>query len=247
MPHLAHIKDLTVAFQTPHYTLTAVNNLNFTLRVGETLALLGESGCGKSLTSLAMMRLLPHYGVFGENSEIHVNEQDLLNLPEVMMRQLRGKRLAIIFQEPMTALNPVLTIGQQLAEALPNYQQLSQSNLKNELITLLKKVELPDPLLRLQQYPHQLSGGQKQRVVIAMALANNPDILIADEPTTALDVTIQAQILTLLKKLQHEYGMSMLLITHDLGVVKAIADRVCVMYAGELVEEASVTDFFNEV
>lgn len=247
MSHLVQIKDLKIAFQTPRYTLTAVNNLNFTLRAGETLALLGESGCGKSLTSLAMMRLLPQNGVFGQNSEIRFGEQDLLNLPEVMMRQLRGKRLAIIFQEPMTALNPVLTIGQQLAEALPNYQALSKLVLKQALISLLKKVELPEPLLRLQQYPHQLSGGQKQRVVIAMALANNPDILIADEPTTALDVTIQAQILALLKKLQHEYGMSLLLITHDLGVVKAVADRVCVMYAGELVEEASVTDFFNEV
>ncbi|MDP1602915.1 MAG: ABC transporter ATP-binding protein [Legionella sp.] len=247
MTELAEIKALQVAFQTDERTITAVDNISFTLKPGETLALLGESGCGKSLTALALMRLLPNHGVYGLASEIKLEGEDLLELPEWMMRQLRGRRLAIIFQEPMTALNPVLRIGEQLAEALQHQKKLPGISIKSRLIELLEKVEIPNPELRLRQYPHQLSGGQKQRVVIAMALANNPEILIADEPTTALDVTIQAQILRLLKKLQVEQQMSMLLITHDLGVVKAAADNVCVMYAGQLVETASVQAFFNEV
>lgn len=247
MTDLAEIKNLSVAFQSGKRVITAVDTISFTLQAGETLALLGESGCGKSLTSLACMRLLPKHGVYGVASEINFDKQDLLNLPENMMRQLRGRRLAMIFQEPMTALNPVLRIGDQLAESLNQGQKLSGSALKARLIAMLQEVEIPNPELRLQQYPHQLSGGQKQRVVIAMALANNPEILIADEPTTALDVTIQAQILALLKKLQHEHKMSILLVTHDLGVVRAAASRVCIMYAGQLVEEASVDEFFQNV
>jgi oligopeptide/dipeptide ABC transporter ATP-binding protein len=247
MTKLAEIKALHVAFQTDECTITAVDNISFNLTPGETLALLGESGCGKSLTALALMRLLPNHGVYGLASEIILEGQDLLALPEWMMRQLRGRRIAIIFQEPMTALNPVLRIGEQLAEALSHQKKLPGLSIKSRLIELLEKVEIPDPELRLRQYPHQLSGGQKQRVVIAMALANNPEILIADEPTTALDVTIQAQILRLLRKLQVDRKMSMLLITHDLGVVKAAADNVCVMYAGQLVEAASVKEFFEKV
>lgn len=247
MTGLADIKELSVAFQSGKDQLLAVDNISFNLKPGETLALLGESGCGKSLTSLALMRLLPKYGVYGANSEINLDGLDLLDLPEYMMRQFRGRRLAIIFQEPMTALNPVLTIGDQLAEALGKHHKLSRAELDARLIAMLKEVEIPYPDIRLKQYPHQLSGGQKQRVVIAMALANNPEVLIADEPTTALDVTIQAQILALLKKLQHEHHMSMLLITHDLGVVRAAASRVCVMYAGQVVEEATVEEFFQNV
>lgn len=247
MTDLAEIKKLSVAFQSSTKVLTAVDNISFTLKPGETLALLGESGCGKSLTSQALMRLLPRHGVYGVDSQICLDGGDLLNLPEHIMRQLRGRRLAIIFQEPMTALNPVLRIGDQLAEALADRRKLSRSALEARLIAMLEEVEIPNPKIRLQQYPHQLSGGQKQRVVIAMALANSPEILIADEPTTALDVTIQAQILVLLKKLQHEHNMSMLLITHDLGVVRAAASRVCVMYAGQLVEEATVDEFFHNV
>ncbi|WP_028387711.1 ABC transporter ATP-binding protein [Legionella fairfieldensis] len=244
MVNLVDIIQLSVAFQNREQAITAVDQINFSLNAGETLALLGESGCGKSLTSLALMRLLPNKAFYGFHSEIRFEGQDLLGLPESVMRTLRGRRLAMIFQEPMTALNPVLTIGEQLVESLPkNERRRSQEH----LINLLTQVELSQPQLRLYQYPHQLSGGQKQRVVIAMALASRPEILIADEPTTALDVTIQAQILRLLKKLQHQYQMSMLLITHDLGVVKAAADRVCVMYAGQIVEQASVAEFFSQV
>ncbi|KTD18809.1 ABC dipeptide/oligopeptide/nickel transport, ATPase component [Legionella lansingensis] len=247
MTKLADVKQLTVAFQTTEHRIIAVDNVSFFLHPGETLALLGESGCGKSLTSLALMRLLPLHAVYGNASQINVKGRDLLLLPESMMRNIRGRRLAMIFQEPMTALNPVLTIGEQLAEALPKNEKLTSQQRKERLIALLEEVEIPKPHLRLRQYPHQLSGGQKQRVVIAMALASSPEILIADEPTTALDVTIQAQILTLLKKLQRQYHMSMLLITHDLGVVKAVADRVCVLYAGQVVEQATVKNFFTQV
>lgn len=247
MVKTAEIKRLRIAFASSKQTITAVDDLGFYLNPGETLALLGESGCGKSLTALAIMRLLPMHAVYGRLSEVKVDDQDLLILPEAMMRRLRGRRLAIIFQEPMTALNPVLRIDQQLAEALQQDKKMSKSSLQQRMIALLEEVEITQPALRLRQYPHQLSGGQKQRIVIAMALANNPEILIADEPTTALDVTIQAQILKLLKKLQKQYQMSMLLITHDLSVVKAVADRVCVMYAGQLVEQASVQAFFSQV
>ncbi|QRN04405.1 dipeptide ABC transporter ATP-binding protein [Legionella sp. MW5194] len=248
MSQTAEIKHLRVGFETAETTITAVDDISFNLMPGETMALLGESGCGKSLTSLALMRLLPSYGVYGQDSEVQVQGEDLLRLPESMMRQLRGRRLAIIFQEPMTALNPVLKIGEQLAEALAqSNKKLNHASLQKRMVSLLKEVEIPEPELRLNQYPHQLSGGQKQRVVIAMALANHPEILIADEPTTALDVTIQAQILQLLKKLQQEHQMSMLLITHDLSVVKAVADRVSVMYAGQLVEQATVDEFFSQI
>lgn len=246
MPKNSEIKTLSVAFDFPDKRLIAVDDVSFRLVPGETLALLGESGCGKSLTSLGLMRLLPASAVYGQNSQVQVDDQDILSLPEQMMRQLRGRKLAMIFQEPMTALNPVLTIGQQLAEAVLRQGPLSRSELKANMLALLKEVEMPQPALRLDQYPHQLSGGQKQRVVIAMALAAQPDILIADEPTTALDVTIQAQILALLKKIQETHQMSLLLITHDLGVVKAVADRVCVMYAGQVVEQAEVAEFFQQ-
>lgn len=242
MSETVEIRQLSVIFQNKEHQLKAVDGISFSLNPGETMALLGESGCGKTLTSLALMRLLPRHALYGRQSEIRVNEDDLLDLPESLMRTLRGRRLAMIFQEPMTALNPVLTIGEQLIETLPKNKRSRQ-----DLIGLLETVELPSPLLRLKQYPHQLSGGQKQRVVIAMALAANPEILIADEPTTALDVTIQAQILALLKKLQYQYRMSILLITHDLGVVKAVADRVCLMYAGQIVEQSTVEEFFSQV
>ncbi|KTD46495.1 ABC transporter ATP-binding protein [Legionella quateirensis] len=247
MQNTAEINHLTVAFQSPAKTVMALDKVSFNLNPGETLVLLGESGCGKSLTSLALMRLLPKSGVYGADSQISVNGEDILNLPEHMMRQLRGRRLAMIFQEPMTALNPVMTIGEQISEVLIRHNNLKSHEVNEALMSLLTEVEMPQPHNRIHQYPHQLSGGQKQRVVIAMALACNPDILIADEPTTALDVTIQAQILALLKKLQKKHQMSLLLITHDLGVAKAMADRVCVMYAGQVVEQARVTDFFTQI
>ena len=247
MQNTAEIHQLSVAFQNPQKTISALDKVSFNLHPGETLVLLGESGCGKSLTSLALMRLLPKSGVYGLNSQINIDGEDILNLPEHMMRQLRGQRLAMIFQEPMTALNPVMTIGEQITEILLKYRAFTAPELNIALLDLLNEVEMPQPEVKIYQYPHQLSGGQKQRVVIAMALACKPDILIADEPTTALDVTIQAQILALLKKIQRIHHMSLLLITHDLGVVKAMADRVCVMYAGQVVEQATVEDFFSQV
>ncbi|AMP90588.2 TPA: dipeptide ABC transporter ATP-binding protein [Legionella pneumophila] len=247
MQNTAEITQLSVAFKSPDKTVLALDKLSFSLNPGETLVLLGESGCGKSLTSLAMMRLLPRAGVYGIDSQINIHGEDILNLPEKMMRELRGRRLAMIFQEPMTALNPVLTIGEQIAEVLKRHQSLTKDQIRERVILLLNEVEMPQPQIRVYQYPHQLSGGQKQRVVIAMALACEPDILVADEPTTALDVTIQAQILALLKKIQKKHHMSLLLITHDLGVAKTMADRICVMYAGQVVEQASVNDFFSKV
>ena len=241
----AEINQLSVAFQNHHKTLSALDELSFELIPGETLVLLGESGCGKSLTSLALMRLLPKSGAYGIDSHIQIDEHDILDLPEQMMRQLRGRKIAMIFQEPMTALNPVMTVGAQLAEILLKYRSYTNHELTETLVSLLHEVEMPQPHIKLHQYPHQLSGGQKQRVVIAMALACHPEILIADEPTTALDVTIQAQILALLKKVQARHQMSLLLITHDLGVVKAMANRVCVMYAGQVVAQSSIEDFFS--
>ncbi|PWY57049.1 ABC transporter ATP-binding protein [Legionella qingyii] len=243
----AEIHQLSVAFQHRHKMVSALDKVSFNLYPGETLVLLGESGCGKSLTSLALMRLLPKSGVYGIDSLIHVDGQDILDLPEQMMRQLRGRKMAMIFQEPMTALNPVMTIGEQLTEALVKCNSFTAKELQEALLSLLYEVEMPQPEIKIHQYPHQLSGGQKQRVVIAMALACKPDILIADEPTTALDVTIQAQILSLLKKVQKTHQMSLLLITHDLGVVRAMASRVCVMYAGQVVAQSSVEDFFSRV
>lgn len=245
MQDIAEIHQLSVGFQSPNKIISALDKVSFKLHPGETLVLLGESGCGKSLTSLALMRLLPKSGVYGIESQIHINGEDILDLPEQMMRELRGRKLAMIFQEPMTALNPVMTIGEQITEILRRHHKFRSAELQEALLALLVEVEMPQPAIKIHQYPHQLSGGQKQRVVIAMALACRPDILIADEPTTALDVTIQAQILALLKKLQKNHQMSLLLITHDLGVVKTMADRVCVMYAGQVVEQATVHDFFT--
>lgn len=239
------VHQLSVVFQDHRKIVPALDQLNFNLHPGETLVLLGESGCGKSLTSLALMRLLPKSGAYGVDSQIHVDGQDILDLSEHMMRQLRGRKIAMIFQEPMTALNPVMTIGAQLAEVLVKYHSLSTQELEKLLLALLDEVEMPQPQVKIHQYPHQLSGGQKQRVVIAMALACKPDILIADEPTTALDVTVQAQILGLLKKIQNTRKMSMLLITHDLGVVKAMATHVSVMYAGQIVAQSPVDAFFS--
>lgn len=241
------VDHLKIGFCFAEPPIIAVDDVSFLLAPGKTLALLGESGCGKSITALGLMRLLPLHARYGALSKIKYAQEDILELPEYVMQQLRGRHIAMIFQEPMTALNPVLKIEHQLAEAINAHNNLSKKEVKKRLLHLLEKVEIDHPALRLTQYPHQLSGGQKQRIMIAMALANNPEVLIADEPTTALDVTIQAQILKLLKKLQQENNMSILLITHDLGVVKAAADNVCVMYAGQIVETAEVASFFQQV
>ncbi|MFZ4077500.1 MAG: oligopeptide/dipeptide ABC transporter ATP-binding protein, partial [Legionellaceae bacterium] len=245
---MLHVTSLTLAIQRNKSLSKAVDEVSFSLGKAETVALVGESGSGKSLASLALMRLLPSNVFYGLQSAVDLQGQDLLALPESLMRDLRGRRLAMIFQEPMTALNPVLTVGQQLAESVRRVlgKKASTSDIKARMIDLLEDVEMPEAKARLSYYPHQLSGGQKQRVVIAMALAGQPEVLIADEPTTALDVTVQAQILTLLKKIQQKHQMSMLLITHDLSVVRSVAQRVYVMYAGQLVESADVSVFFKE-
>ena len=246
MSEIIRVQDLTVGFETKDKALVAVDNFSFELYPGETLALLGESGCGKSLTALALMRLLPDDAAYGQDSQAMFGQTDLLQLPEQIMRTLRGRRIAMIFQEPMTALNPVLTIAAQLAETLCKNTKRSQAALHQEMLALLTEVDISDPQRRLKQYPHQLSGGQKQRVVIAMALAGRPDVLIADEPTTALDSATQTQILGLLKRLQARHQMSIILITHDIAVVQASADRVCVMYAGQLLEIAPVASFLHQ-
>ena len=241
---LLSIQGLKTYFGTGASTVRAVDDISFDIRKGETFALLGESGCGKSMTSLSIMRLVPQPAGRIESGKLLLQGQDLLTLPEVAMRKIRGGRIAMIFQEPMTSLNPVMTIGNQIRESLTLHKGLQGAALHKRVVELLDAVGIPDAARRALEYPHQLSGGMKQRVMIAMALAGEPELLIADEPTTALDVTIQAQVLDLLKQLQKDTGMSVLLITHDLGVVSGMADRVAVMYAGQIVEQATRDEFF---
>jgi len=238
------VRNLKVSFSTPQGNFLAVNGINFQLHSGETLALVGESGCGKTVSALSILRLLPEPPAKITSGEIIFSGRDLLSLNAKQMREIRGKEIAMIFQDPMTSLNPVLTVGEQVIETLLRHKSLKKEALKISA-QLLGKVELPSPEEKLKQYPHQLSGGMRQRVMIAMALACEPKILIADEPTTALDVLIQAQILELLENLKKETGMSMLLITHDLGVVTEIAERVMVMYAGEGVETGPTKDLLD--
>jgi len=240
------VSDLSVSFDHDEGHFKAISNLNFTLYHGQTLALVGESGCGKSLTALALMQLLPLHAYLCAPSQVELAGVDVLKLPEVALRRIRGKRIAMIFQEPMTALNPVMTIGDQMMEVLRWHKLTPRREQAQKCIELLQRVGMSEPQLRLTQYPHQLSGGMKQRVMIAIALAGEPDVLIADEPTTALDVTIQAHLLKLLKELSIERKMALLLITHDLGVVRQMADTVAVMYAGEMVELAPVETFFTK-
>ncbi|MBI3344827.1 MAG: ABC transporter ATP-binding protein [Gammaproteobacteria bacterium] len=244
MTALLSINNLITWFETGQGQLRAVDGVSFDIAAGEVFALLGESGSGKSLTALSIMRLLP--STARSSGQILLHNQDLLRLPEVKMREVRGGRIAMIFQEPMTSLNPVLTVGTQIGEALKVHRRLKERRAEQRAIELLDAVGIAEPQRRIHDYPHQLSGGMKQRVMIAIALAGEPELLIADEPTTALDVTIQAQILELLRKLQKDMGMTVLLITHDLGVVSAMADRVAVMYAGQIVELASRAQFFAE-
>ena len=221
----------------------AVDEVSFVIHAGETFALLGESGCGKSMTALSILRLLPPAGRITAG-QVHLHGEDLLVLPETAMRPVRGGRIAMIFQEPMSSLNPVLSVGQQIAESVRQHQGLRGARAKARVLELLDAVGIPDVRRRHDAYPHQLSGGMKQRVMIAIALAGEPELLIADEPTTALDVTIQAQVLELLQALQRDTGMALLLISHDLAVVAGMADRVAVMYAGQIVEQSGRTDFF---
>lgn len=240
------VQNLRTHFDWAEGKIAAVDGVSFTLRRGETVALVGESGSGKSVTALSILRLVPdpHGKIIG--GAIRFNGQDLLALPETQMRNMRGNRISMIFQEPMTSLNPVMTVGAQIAEGVARHQKLSARAAKAVAIEMLQKVEIPDPGQRARAYPHQLSGGMRQRVMIAMALAMRPDILIADEPTTALDVTIQAQILALIEKLREEMGMAVLLITHNLGIVARMANRVMVMMDGKIVESADTLTLFEQ-
>jgi microcin C transport system ATP-binding protein len=243
---LLDIRDLSVAFAHGTRELVAVDRVSFDIRRGETVALVGESGSGKSVTALSVMKLLPYPAARHPSGAILFKGRDLLRLPESEIREVRGANITIIFQEPMTSLNPLHTIERQLTEVLLLHgRRNGNGGTRVRVMELLTQVGIPDPEARLASYPHQLSGGQRQRVMIAMALANEPDLLIADEPTTALDVTVQAQILKLLKDLQSRLGMAMLFITHDLGIVRKIADRVCVMKEGRIVERGAVAQVFE--
>ncbi|GGA91190.1 ABC transporter ATP-binding protein [Ornithinibacillus halotolerans] len=240
------VKDLTVSFSTENGKLTAVSNATFSINQGETVCIVGESGSGKSVTSLSIMGLLPKQISTVETGEILLNGENLLEKSSKEMRNIRGQEMAMIFQEPMTSLNPVYTIGDQVSEGLRYHRKMSKKEALKYAVKALEKVGIPSPQQRIHEYPHQLSGGMRQRVMIAMALSCNPRLLIADEPTTALDVTIQAQVLEVMKELKKDTNMSILFITHDLGVVADVADRVVVMYAGAVVEEADVWQIFEE-
>jgi len=242
---LLEVKDLSVTFAQGKDGPLAVDHISFSLKRGRTLALVGESGSGKSITALSITRLLAATAARHPSGEIHFAGRNLLQLDEAELQKIRGKAITMVFQEPMTSLNPLHTIEQQIGEILHLHGSLDRSSARDQIIALLQEVGIADPALRLSAYPHQLSGGQRQRVMIAMALANRPDLFIADEPTTALDVTVQAQILKLLKDLQRRYGMAMLFITHDLGIVRKIADDVCVMQRGKIVEAGPVAEIFS--
>lgn len=243
MSNVLEVKDLEITFDTYAGKVKAIRGVSFDLKKGETLAIVGESGSGKSVTTRSIMRLLSQNANI-ENGEILFNGEDLIKKSEKEMQGIRGKEIAMIFQDPMTSLNPTMTIGKQISEPIRLHQKLNKDDAKKRALELLNLVGLPDAERRMKQYPHQFSGGQRQRIVIAIALACNPEVLIADEPTTALDVTIQAQILDLMKELQKKIATSIIFITHDLGVVANVADRVAVMYAGKIVEIGTVDEIF---
>src|SRR6186997_1645675 len=238
------VESLTTEIDSDSGLVRAVDALSLTIARGETFALVGESGCGKSMTALSILRLLPDAGRVAVGS-VSVDGNDILQLPEMRMRDVRGQRISIIFQEPATSLNPVMTVGRQITEVIERHTPLRGAAAEAKAIDWLERVGIPEPRRRVNDYPFQMSGGQKQRVMIAIALAAEPDIVIADEPTTALDVTIQAQILDLLKELQASHNMAMLLITHDLAIVAQMAHRVALMYAGQIVEVAEAKEFFE--
>ncbi len=242
---LVEVDDLSVSFGHGDSEVRAVRHVSFDIGKGETVALVGESGSGKTVTALSLIQLLPYPTAHHPSGSIRLDDDEIVGAPASRMREIRGNRVAIIFQEPLTSLNPLHTIEKQVGEILAVHKKLGGTSARDRIVELLEEVGLPDAETRLRSYPHQLSGGQRQRVMIAMALANDPDLLIADEPTTALDVTIQAQILALLRRLQRERGMSMLLITHDLGIVRKTADRVCVMTDGEIVETGDTAQIFG--
>lgn len=247
MSELLKVKDLSVTFSSYSGDVKAVRNVSFTVQQGETLALVGESGCGKSVTAKAIMRLLDRTSaVISENSVIEYGGENLLTLKKRQINLIRGKDISMVFQDAMASLNPTMTIGAQITETIRTHLKLGKAEAAKRARELLAMVELPEPSEQMRRYPHQLSGGQRQRVMIAMALSCDPKLLIADEPTTALDVTIQAQILSLLQKLQKQLGMSVLLITHDLGIVAGAADRVHVMYGGQIIERGTTSEIFDK-
>ncbi|NOU32006.1 MAG: ABC transporter ATP-binding protein [Polyangiaceae bacterium] len=243
---LLAVSDLVTSFQTESGTVRAVDQVSFELDEGQTLGLVGESGCGKSVTALSILRLIPSPPGRYEQGKVIFRDRDLFTLPEREMRKVRGDDISMIFQEPMTSLNPVYTVGAQIVEAIRLHRDTTKQDARERAIDLLRKVGIPSPSSNVDSYPHQLSGGMRQRVMIAMALACEPQLLIADEPTTALDVTIQAQILDLIARLQRELGMAVLLITHDLSVVAEYTHKVAVMYAGQIVEYATVGELFRQ-
>lgn len=244
---LLEVKDLEVSFKTYAGIVKAVRGVSFHVNKGETLALVGESGCGKTVTAKAIIGILPkHQTIIGKNSQIILNGKNILGLPEKEMRKVRGNDVSMIFQDPMTSLNPTMRIGAQIAEGIMLHTQKTREEINAEVLRLLDLVKIPNPKVRCNQYPHEFSGGMRQRAMIAVALACNPDLLIADEPTTALDVTIQAQIMDLMADIQKEFNTSIILVTHDLGVVAAYADRIQVMYAGTYLEKGTVDEIFYE-
>lgn len=239
------VENAKISFRTVVGQVDAVKNVSYDVRRGETLAVVGESGSGKSVTARAIMGMLAPNAIVGEDTKIIFDGEDISEWPEIKLQDIRGRRIAMIFQEPLTSLNPVYKIGDQVGEIITAHRKISKADLRKEVVRLLDEVQLPDPETRYSQYPHEMSGGQRQRVMIAMALANNPDLLIADEPTTALDVTVQAEILSLLKDLQKKHGMAVVLITHDLTVVSKVSDTVVVMRQGEVVERGNTQEVFE--
>ncbi|MBS4198278.1 ABC transporter ATP-binding protein [Bacillus sp. FJAT-49732] len=246
MEKILEVKDLHVSFQTYAGEVKAVRGVNFDIKEGETIGIVGESGCGKSVTAKSIMKLLPNNSVRYKQGSIQLNGRNILESSEKEMQRIRGKQISMIFQDPMTSLNPTSKVGNQIIEAILRHNKISRKEAFNKALNMLELVGIPQPSKRIHQYPHEYSGGMRQRAMIAMALACNPRLLIADEPTTALDVTIQAQILDLMKDIQQKTGTSIILITHDLGVVAEICERVVVMYAGQVVETATVKDLYRK-
>ena len=243
---ILQVRDLRVEFKTRRGVASVLNGVSFEVRAGETLCVVGESGCGKSMTALAMLRLIPTPPGRIAAGEVRFAGEDLVKASAASMRDIRGNRISMIFQEPMTSLNPVYTVGNQIGESLKLHTNLTPEQVRERTIEMLRQVGIPAPERRVDDYPHQLSGGMRQRVMIAMALACEPEILIADEPTTALDVTVQAQIFDLLRKLQQDHGTAIVMITHDMGAVAEMADRVMVMYAGRVIEQGPVGDVLGQ-